>query len=323
VKLHIAHFNVIPNFSPGTVNTVHECLGIVDTARDQGMDVTFDVMTYFNYCYPPHTLIHNLRHICRVYPDKPLRGTESAEEFRKAAQHPDYIKEAKYTIEQYIHRAAVRYGYFHREHLDSVILLNTGDERLEGKTLGQLAKERGGDAKDMYYEIAFETSPILKTSPNTIVIWPLTTGYPFEGNVLKALSHPVCMPSIDTPTYGVPAVEHFNSSTYGAFPRGYRMLVDHGVEMEQAIKKMTSYPARTLGLTDRGFVREGMKADLVIIDPIEFGPGNNLINATERAHGISYVIVNGKIVMDNGKLTEERPGEVLLRGTKVAPKGEK
>ena len=323
VKVHIAHFNVIPNFSPGTVNTVHECLGIVDTARDQGMDVTFDVMTWFNYCFPPHSLIHNLRHLCRVYPDKPLRGSESVEEFRKAAQSPDYRKETKNSIEQYIHRAAVRYGYFYREHLDSVMLLNTGDERLEDKTLGQLAKERGGDPKDMYYDLCFETSPILKTSPNTIVIWPLTTGYPYEGNVLKALSHSLAVPSIDTPTYGVPVSEHFNSNTYGAFPRGYRVMVDHGIELEQAIKKMTGYPARIVGLTDRGLVREGMKADLVIIDPVEFGPGNNLINATERAHGISYVIVNGKIVMDNKKLTQERPGEVLLRGRKAVPNGKK
>jgi N-acyl-D-amino-acid deacylase len=318
VKLHIAHFNVIPNFYPGNTNTIYNCLGEIDTAREQGFDVTFDVMTWFNYCYPPGTLIHTLRHMCKVYPDTPLRGTESVEEFRKAGMDPDYRDKVKYTIEEYIHRAAIRYGFLHREHLDSVLLVNTGDERLEGKTLGQIAKERGENPKDLYYEIGFGVSPILNTSPDTVVIWPLTTSHPYEENVVQALSHRLATPSIDTPTYAVNAKEHFNSSTYGAFPRGFRLMVDHGIRMEESIRKMTSYPARILGLSDRGIIGEGMKADLLLIDPVEFGPGNNLINATEKAHGISYVMVNGRLVMDNGELTKERPGGVLLRKSKTA-----
>jgi N-acyl-D-amino-acid deacylase len=320
VKLHIDHVNVLPNFYPGGANTLHECLGIISAGRDQGVDVTFDVMTWMNYCYPPGSLIHLLRHFCTVYPDKRLEGSESVEEFRKAVKHPDYREKVKYTVENFVHRAAIRYGYFFREHLDSVMLLNTGDEKLEGKTLGQIAKERGENPKDLYYDISFGTSPILASSPKTVVIWTLTTGHPFEENVAQAFSHPFAVPSIDCPTHGVPVETHYNSSSYGAFPRGYRLLVDRGMEMEEVIKKMTSYPARILGITDRGMIREGMKADLLIIDPTEFGPGNNLINPTERAHGINYVMVNGKLVMDNKKLTEERPGEVLLRGHKGVSK---
>ena len=75
---------------------------------------------------------------------------------------------------------------------------------------------------------------------------------------------------------------------------------------------MTSTPARILGIKDRGIIREGMKADLLVLDPLEFGPGNTLYNPTERAHGLHYVIVNGVVVMDDKKLTEERPGQVLL-----------
>ncbi len=323
VKLHIAHVNVLPNFAFRGVNTLHECLGLIGTARERGVDVTFDVMSWMNYCYPKGTLIFSLLHYSRVYPDKPLPGTESIEEFRKAAQSPDYREQVKYTVENYVHRAAIRYSYFFKDYLNSVMLFNTNDERLEGKTLGHIAAERGENAKDIYYDLSFEISPILKTSPDTIVVWPLTTGHPFEENTAQATMHPFGVPSIDTPTHGCPPEEHFNSASYGAFPRCFEFMRNHSFPMEETIKKMTSYPARILGLTDRGVIQEGKKADLVIIDPEEFGPGNNLVNATERAHGISHVMVNGKLVMDNKKLTEERPGQVLLKGRKVTAKDNK
>ena len=317
VKLHIAHVNAAPNFAHGDVNPLYECLAIIDTARAQGLDVTFDVIQWMNYCYPRGSWIYQLRHFCKVYPDKPLKGTESIEEFRKAAENPAYREEAKNTIEKYVGRAANRYEFLFKEHLDSFILIKTGDERLEGKTLGQIAKGMSTNGRNLFYDISFGVSPILANcSPDTVLIWPLTSGHPNRENVLEASNHPLGMPSLDVPTMAVPVDQYYSPSTYGTFPYFYRNAIERGVRMEEAIRKMTSYPARVLRLTDRGIIRIGMKADMVIFDPVEFRPGNNLYDPTARALGLHYVIVNGRVVLDNGKLTEERPGEFLLRGRK-------
>ena len=76
---------------------------------------------------------------------------------------------------------------------------------------------------------------------------------------------------------------------------------------------MTSFPAQILGLYDRGILRPGMKADIVIFEPSEYRGVADYYNPTANAVGVSYLMVNGKLVLDNGELTGERPGEILSR----------
>jgi len=82
--------------------------------------------------------------------------------------------------------------------------------------------------------------------------------------------------------------------------------------LEEAVRKMTSLPARRLGLEDRGIVRTGMKADLAILDPAGMRDTPSFEKPFQYPEGIPYVIVNGKLVLDNGKRTKERPGRPLL-----------
>jgi dihydroorotase/N-acyl-D-amino-acid deacylase len=81
--------------------------------------------------------------------------------------------------------------------------------------------------------------------------------------------------------------------------------------LEEAIRKMTSLPARRVGLTDRGLLRPGMLADLVVFDPATVTDRATYAQPLAYADGIEYVTVNGKLVLDAGRFTAERPGRVL------------
>ena len=100
---------------------------------------------------------------------------------------------------------------------------------------------------------------------------------------------------------------------YTIMPRFFRDAVECGVRMKEAVRKMTSLPAQSWGLYDRGILRPAMKADIVVSNPAEYRPMADVWHPTARAEGVSYVMVNGKLILDNGELTKEKPGEILSR----------
>ena len=81
--------------------------------------------------------------------------------------------------------------------------------------------------------------------------------------------------------------------------------------LEEAVRKMTSLPARRVGLVDRGIIRPGMLADLVVFDAATVRDVATYTEPLRYAEGFQYVVVNGRIVLDAGKMTSERPGRVL------------
>jgi N-acyl-D-amino-acid deacylase len=103
-------------------------------------------------------------------------------------------------------------------------------------------------------------------------------------------------------------------------PRAYgtnaRVLAEYvrnrGVlTLEDAVRRMTSLPARTFGFRDRGLVREGMAADLLLFDPARVEDKATFANPHQYSQGFDVVLVNGKIVIDDGKLTDARAGQTL------------
>jgi len=85
------------------------------------------------------------------------------------------------------------------------------------------------------------------------------------------------------------------------------------IPLEQAIRKMTSLPASILGLADRGTIKEGQWADLVIFDPATVADKATFEDPFQYPVGIDTVLVNGTVVLDEGKHTNARPGKVLKR----------
>jgi N-acyl-D-amino-acid deacylase len=107
--------------------------------------------------------------------------------------------------------------------------------------------------------------------------------------------------------------------SYGTFPRVIdRYVRDKGVIfLAEAIRKMTSYPAQVLRFQERGLIRTGLAADLVVFDPQTFADTATYENPHSFSRGLIVVLVNGQVVWENGRPTGRRPGAILYgRGSK-------
>ncbi len=133
-----------------------------------------------------------------------------------------------------------------------------------------------------------------------------------EEDLERILRHPATMIASDggipIPGEGVP-----HPRSYGTFARVLAVYVrERGVlTLEEAVRKMSSFPAARLGLTDRGLVRPGMKADLALFDPARVRDAATFEKPHQYSEGFSLVVVNGEIVLENGSVTAARPGRVL------------
>jgi len=133
-----------------------------------------------------------------------------------------------------------------------------------------------------------------------------------EQDLQRILVHPATMIASDgeVPIFGQGAP---HPRSYGTFVRVLAVYVREKklLTLEDAVRKMSSYPAARIGLSDRGILRPGMKADITVFDPATVRDAATFEKPHQYAMGFPYVIVNGQIVYENGAMTAARPGRVL------------
>ena len=135
-----------------------------------------------------------------------------------------------------------------------------------------------------------------------------------EQDLERVMRHPATMVASDGWVQvlgrGVP-----HPRSYGTFARvlGVYVRERHVLALEDAIRKMTSFPAQRLRLPDRGILRPGMKADLVVFDPARVRDLATFEKPHQYAEGFSSVIVNGQVAFDGKAMTAARPGKLLRR----------
>ena len=112
---------------------------------------------------------------------------------------------------------------------------------------------------------------------------------------------------------GILGAEHPHPRAYGTFPRVLRKYVreEHAITIEDAIRKFSALPAQRMRLTDRGVLKHGMWADVVIFDPATVADKATFENPSQYSVGMEYVLVNGVPVIAEGKMTGLLPGKVL------------
>jgi N-acyl-D-amino-acid deacylase len=142
--------------------------------------------------------------------------------------------------------------------------------------------------------------------PNEVTPGPHTDG------IRRFLRHPIGMVGTDSTFVGAKP----SPRTYGSFPRILGQFVrDEGIlGLEEAIRRMTSAPAARLGLADRGTIRDGTVADLVVLDPATVRSTATIDEPRSFPEGIEQVVVGGELVVADGRLTDARPGRALRRG---------
>ena len=136
-----------------------------------------------------------------------------------------------------------------------------------------------------------------------------------EDDVRTVMSSPLSSIGSDSSATAPAAGGKPHPRAYGTFPRflGKYVREEKLLPLEAAIRKITSLPAGKIGLESRGIIKEGFWADVVIFDPATIIDKATYDSPHQYPEGINYVLVNGQVVVDHGKLTGVRPGKVLRR----------
>ena len=187
------------------------------------------------------------------------------------------------------------------------------DRSLEGKNLAEILVARGREATvEGAAELALE---IVERGGASAIFHAIS-----EEDVERVLASRFTMVGSDgeLPAFGRGAP---HPRSYGTFARVLAVYVrERGLlSLEDAIRKMTSLPAARRGRVDRGLLRPGMKADLVVLDPATVRDRATFDKPHQYAEGVSLVVVNGVAVLEGDRLTGARPGRVLRGPAWVAP----
>ncbi len=184
---------------------------------------------------------------------------------------------------------------------------------LQGKTLAEIAKIWNKDPMDALFNLLVEDHAL-----TSVAVFGMS-----EPDVSLALQQPwvsVDNDSSGTSPDGILGQEHPHPRAYGTFPRILRKYVreEHKLTLEDAIRKFSALPAQRMRLTDRGVLKAGLSADIVIFDPATVHDVATFENPNQLSQGMEYVLINGVPVVDQSKMTGALPGRVL-RGPGYVP----
>jgi N-acyl-D-amino-acid deacylase len=183
---------------------------------------------------------------------------------------------------------------------------------MQGKRLSEVAKLWNKDPIDALFDFVIQ-------DPNTgVAVFGMS-----QPDVTLALQQPwvsIDNDSEGTSPEGLLGQAHPHPRAYGTFPRILSKYVreDKALSLEDAIRKFTALPAQRMRLTDRGVLKTGMWADVVVFDPATVRDRATFDNPNQLSEGMEYVLVNGVPVIDQGKMTGALPGKVL-RGPAYVP----
>ncbi|HEX8872730.1 MAG TPA: amidohydrolase family protein, partial [Candidatus Acidoferrum sp.] len=185
-------------------------------------------------------------------------------------------------------------------------VLNPDLARYEGMTLEEIGRQMKKDPRDAAMDLA------IADRGNSAVVISIMD----EPDVRAAVSHPMVTFGSDSEAQaedGPLSKSKAHPRAFGTFPRVLAEYVreERTMRLEEAVRKMTSLAASRVGLMDRGILRPGFFADIAVFDPKTIQDAATFNDPLHYSRGVRYVFVNGRPVIWEGKITEERPGRAL------------
>jgi N-acyl-D-amino-acid deacylase len=230
----------------------------------------------------------------------------------RSAAKTDYASALRKTMEDTSKAAKVRTDVTHeiarRGGPESITVFDHPDKTFIGKTLEALASARGISPVQMALELQYEG---YRDRPGGARL----RGFSVWEEDIEAL---IVQPWVATSTDAGIALPEDGPDTharfYGSYPRKLRRysLDKPVITLEDSIRSSTSLPAQILGIRDRGLLREGFAADVVVFDPKTVGDRATFFEPHQLSEGMEYVLTNGQLAVDGGKLTGALAGQVLL-----------
>ncbi len=274
IPIHLTHVMRRVTY-PGGGNRILE---MIENARDKGMDVTFDCFPYpvggtrLLIIFPQWTQDGG--------PDK-LRKVLASEESRKLLRKE--VGPRGLTWDE------MWLTYFNKPQ----------NKRFEGKSIAAVSDMLGKHPVDAICDLLLDENLQISYTGSTAD----------GGTIHDFVTHPLQMTGSDALLLG----DFPPPMAYGTFPIILSQIVrdEKRMKLEEAIRKMTAFPAQRLGIRDRGLLHDGMKADITIFDAETIKAHSTRHNPKQLSTGVEYVIVNGQIVIDQGHHTGILPGRAL------------
>jgi len=287
VAVHLSHHKVT---DPWNWGRVAESLAMIDAARAEGSAVTADQYPYLATSTGlaaalPYWVREGGREAMLARLRDPQMRVRAAAEMTKRARADD--------------------------HWDRLLIAAVETERNRrccGRSLADIARHRAVSPPEAVFDLLLEEEARV-----AVVRFAMC-----EQDVERVMRHPWVAIASDASaraTSGPLSEGRPHPRAFGTFPRILgRYVRERGVlSLEEAVRKMTSLPASILGIADRGVVREGARADVVVFDPAAIADRATYERPLEPPAGVYHVIVNGRLALSNGSITEARAGRVLGR----------
>jgi len=289
--VHIYHLKAAGQANWGKME---QALARVEAARYDGMEVGVDVYPYVNNGLGIRALLHP-RHAAAGQDSLLIRLADSATraEMRREME----------TL------GGWENWYAHAGHdWDRIVVARLPDRyaQYNGQSLGAIARQLGRDPWDLFFELC--RSGDVAAMPQSM----------WEGNKITAMK--ADFTSFDTDAGPAAFGWAVHPRGYGAFPRILgRYVRDLGaLTLEQAIHRMSAVAANEVMAYDRGKLAPGLAADIVVFDPVHVRDRATFAEPSLPSEGIDYVLVNGVVVLEQGRYTGAKPGKVL-RGPGYRP----
>jgi N-acyl-D-aspartate/D-glutamate deacylase len=282
-RLQISHLIFVGR---ATWPTCESALARIERARDDGLDVAFDAF--------PYTAGNTTASV--LFPPEMLPHLESI------LADPDLLADVK----QLGRSIFERIGFW----LEDIQIMRANApafDAYDGLFVGEAAERAGMDVWEFYARLVIDSRRQARVLNHTY------SGHEGREEALRqVLAHPLC--TIETDTF-LTDHGHQNPASYGTFPRVLSTYVEAGLfSFEEAVRKMTGAAAERLALRDRGLVRRGYAADLVVVDPATLRDTATFQSPARFPTGIEHVWINGVHVLDEGRYDGAATAGRLLRG---------
>jgi N-acyl-D-amino-acid deacylase len=277
VPLHLAHAHLGYEINKGRAP---ELLAMIDRARADGIEVTLDTYPYLAGATYLHAFLPSWMHV------------------GGSAATVDRLRDPSLRERLRVEMEVEGSDGFHEIPIDwsTVVISN-------GAFVGRTVSEAAEDKRTIDFLCDLLADEHLGVS--------CVVHFGNEENVRMTMAHWSHTAGSD----GILVGDRPHPRSYGTFPRYFAVYVrELGIlTWEQAVRKMTSLPAQRLGFADRGLLRPSMAADVTCIDPDRIRDTATYEEPRQLPDGIPYVIVNGRLVVDDGKRTDELPGRALRK----------
>jgi N-acyl-D-amino-acid deacylase len=290
IPVHVFHLKIRAKDNWGTVGRY---LQMIEDARGRGLEITANQ-------YPYTAMNHGWSAFFPVWAREggPAKFAERLKDpaiRKRIKQDKDFITWAK------------EHGWW-----EGIVMGRAGSEKnrqYEGMNLSQIAKRRGdADPADTCLTLMAEDGGRISGMFHTMS----------EDDVQLVMQQPWVAIASDGSALNLdaPGVPHPRNYSTNVRVLGHYVRERHLLTLEEAVRKMTTLPAQILGLSDRGQLRDGMAADVVVFDPATVAETNSFEKPKSYARGVPYVLVNGVLVIDKGEHTGARPGRALRHGAR-------